>query len=74
MPRFIVERTFDDPLEDAALQALMTRMGPCFEIYKVQWVRSNLSSDRKRMVCEYDAADAERALGARRGGRELERV
>jgi hypothetical protein len=28
-------------------------------VYRVVWNRSPISSDRKRMVCEYEAADAE---------------
>lgn len=59
MTRIIVERNFDSPVTDAALKSVMDRMGPCLEIYKVKWVRSHLATDRKRMMCEYDAADAE---------------
>jgi hypothetical protein len=59
MPRIIVERNFDSPVTDESLKSLMERMGPCLEIYKVKWVRSHLATDRKRMMCEYDAADAE---------------
>lgn len=59
MPRIIVERNFDIPVTDESLKSLMERMGPCLEIYKVKWVRSHLATDRKRMMCEYDAADAE---------------
>ena len=59
MPRIIVERNFDSAVTDDALKAVMERMGPCLEIYKVKWVRSHLATDRKRMMCEYDAADAE---------------
>ncbi len=59
MPRFVVERTFDPPLEQDELEATERRMAPCLEIYGVQWIRSTWSADRRRMVCEYDAADAE---------------
>ncbi len=31
----------------------------CLEVYQVRWKRSLLSTDRRRMVCEYEAADAE---------------
>jgi hypothetical protein len=59
MPKIIVERTFEEAFTDGAIAKVMARMTACFETYNVTWVRSSLSADRKRMVCEYDAADAE---------------
>ena len=58
MPRFIVERTFEQPLTEEALDQTAQRMGQCLDLYGVRWVRSFWSSDRRRMVCEYEAADA----------------
>jgi hypothetical protein len=58
MPRFIVERSFDPPLTPEELSAIEARMGPCLELYRVHWLRSYWSEDRRRMVCEYEAADA----------------
>ena len=66
MSRIIVERTFPEPFSDAELQATMERMGPCLKIYNVTWLRSCLSTDRRRMVCEYDAADAESVRAVQR--------
>ena len=57
MTRIIVERTFEAPLTKDALHAVETRMAPCLDLYGVRWIRSRLSSDRKRMICEYEAAD-----------------
>jgi hypothetical protein len=57
MPRVIVERTFDPPMTDAELEAVQARLAPCLDLYNVRWVRSRWSSDRRRMICEYDAAD-----------------
>jgi hypothetical protein len=57
MPRVIVERTFEPPLTDAELRAVEARMAPCLELYRVHWVRSRASDDRRRMICEYDAPD-----------------
>ncbi|HTD05323.1 nickel-binding protein [Undibacterium sp.] len=59
MSRIIVERNFDTSQSDADMAKVADRERPCLEVYKVQWKRSLLSTDRKRMVCEYDAADAE---------------
>ncbi|MDN3562981.1 DUF4242 domain-containing protein [Paeniroseomonas aquatica] len=58
MPRFIVERTFEPPLTPEDLHGVEGRMAPCLELYRVQWLRSYWSEDRRRMVCEYEAADA----------------
>jgi hypothetical protein len=57
MTRIIVERTFEAPLTVDELRAVETRMAPCLDLYGVRWIRSRLSSDRKRMICEYEAAD-----------------
>ena len=57
MPRVIVERTFETPLTQQELEATEARMAPCLDLYNVRWVRSYWSADRRRMVCEYDAAD-----------------
>jgi len=59
MPHIVVERTFDAPLTDADIQAAIARLTPCAKIYNVTWVRSFLSPDKRRMICEYEAADAE---------------
>lgn len=59
MAYVIVERTFESPLTDEQIEAAMQRMGPCLEQYGVRWIRSFLSKDRRRDVCEYEAADAE---------------
>ena len=59
MPRVIVERSFDPPLTTEELRAVEERMAPCLDLYRVQWLRSLWSADRRRMICEYEAADAE---------------
>lgn len=57
MPHIIVERSFDTPLTQEELDAVEVRMAPCLDLYNVRWIRSFWSADRKRMICEYDAAD-----------------
>ncbi len=66
MAHVIVERTFDPPLTVQELQAVEQRMAPCLDLYGVQWVRSYWSSDRRRMICEYEAADAESVRAVQR--------
>ncbi|HXY05213.1 MAG TPA: nickel-binding protein [Burkholderiaceae bacterium] len=62
----IVERRFEPPISEAELQAVVERMTPCLEVYGVTWRRSFLSGDRRRMLCEYDAADAESVRSVQR--------
>lgn len=57
MSRIIVERSFETPLTEAELKAVEARMAPCLDLYNVRWIRSYWSADRRRMICEYDAAD-----------------
>ena len=35
------------------------RLDPCLAAHDVRWLRSYLSLDRRRMICEFEAADAE---------------
>ncbi len=59
MPRIMVERSFDPPFTQGDLDAVSERMGGCLELYGVRWIRSHYSTDRRRMVCEYEAPDAQ---------------
>lgn len=59
MARIIVERTFDPPISQEAMDATSQRVGNCLDLYGVRWVGSHVSTDRRRMVCVYEAADAQ---------------
>ena len=59
MSRIIVERNFDSPPSEADLNAAAIRERPCLAAYGVTWRRSLFSTDRMRMICEYDGPDAE---------------
>ena len=59
MACIIVERTFERPPSVEDMTAAGIRERPCLELYGVAWRRSVLSTDRLRMVCQYDAPDAE---------------
>jgi hypothetical protein len=75
MPRIVVERIFDRPPSDEDLTAAGLRERPCLDIYGVAWRRSLLSADRLRMVCEYEAPDAESVRKVQReAGNEFDRV
>ena len=75
MTRLIVERAFEKPLGKAEHKAAEQRLGPCLEAHNVQWIRSYLSTDRCRMICEYEAPDAEAVrIANRSAGVSFDRV
>lgn len=57
--RIVVERSFGVPQSDEDMRRVADRERPCLEAYQATWRRSVVSADRKRMFCEYEAADAE---------------
>ena len=71
MSKIIVERRFAAPITDPDLVAFAARQQNCLDIHRVTYRRSLLSQDRQRMICEYDAPDAE---SVRRVQREAEGV
>jgi hypothetical protein len=75
MARIVVERNFDTPQSDADMAAVADRERPCLAIYNVSWKRSLIASDRRRLVCEYEAADAETVRRVQReAGAQFDRV
>jgi Nickel responsive protein SCO4226-like len=65
-PNVVVERTFDSPVEFAAIAAKATAGAGCFELHRVKHARSFFALDRKRMLCFYAAPDAESVRIAQR--------
>lgn len=59
MARLISELTFDEPLTDEDHERESERLDPCLERYGARWRRTYLSADRRRMICEFEAPDAE---------------
>jgi hypothetical protein len=75
MPRIVVERIFEIPQTDEQMQAVADRERPCLAASHATWRRSLISADRKRMICEYEAADAETMRRIEReAGAQFERV
>ena len=58
-PNVLVERSFTSPALFEKVHALEEAKGWCLEQHRVRWVRSYLSSDGRRMLCLYQAPDAE---------------
>ncbi len=59
MAILIVEQTFEVPLTDEEHDRAANRLDPCLEQHGARWMRSYLAADRLRMVCEFEAPDAE---------------
>ena len=55
----MVERKFDEANSFDDLQAQEDGFAWCAEQHQVTFIRSYFSKDRKRMICEYEAPDAE---------------
>lgn len=62
----VVERAFDEPASIESLQAQEDAKRWCLDVHHVTFVRTFFSSDRKRMICLYQAPDAESVRAAQR--------
>lgn len=58
-PNVAVERSWDEPVEMAEIQAIEDNGAWCLDAHTVKFVRTYFSSERKRMICLYKAPDAE---------------
>jgi hypothetical protein len=60
----VLERIFDEPLTADDVRRMASEMS-CLELYRVKPVRSYLMPDGRRLVCVFQAPDAEalRAVG-----------
>ncbi|MBI4780834.1 MAG: DUF4242 domain-containing protein [Oscillatoriophycideae cyanobacterium NC_groundwater_1537_Pr4_S-0.65um_50_18] len=59
MSLVIAETNADPPLTDEVLFDNYRRVEPCLTARNIRWHRSFLSSDRHRMICVFEAPDAE---------------
>jgi len=55
----LVERTFGEPVHFADIQEQEERGAWCLDLHDVRFVHTFFSSDRQRMICIYEAPDAE---------------
>ncbi|MCA9773972.1 MAG: DUF4242 domain-containing protein [Myxococcales bacterium] len=75
MELVIVERAFGEPVEFQSLQDLEDKAAWCLELHGVRFLRTFLSSDGRRMICLYEAPDAEAVRKSQRtAGLPFERV
>src|SRR4030095_3583838 len=59
-----LERDFDPPFTPGGVNRLMDKYGWCFDLYKVDWQLSCLSTDGTHMLCWFKGPDAEAARNA----------
>ena len=59
MAHIVLEQSFAEPLSDAAWGEMSKRLDPCLDVHRGTWVRSYFAADRKRIICEFEAPDAE---------------
>jgi hypothetical protein len=55
----LVERQFNEPVAFEDIQAQEDRASHCLKMHRVRFLRSYFSTDRRRMVCLYEAPDVE---------------
>lgn len=66
MAKVIVETLFDQPITEEVMQANDERALPCLKARDAHWCYSLLSTNRCRMICTFDAPDAESVRDAYR--------
>jgi hypothetical protein len=75
MARVLVDQVFAEPFTDERYAAFAKKVDPCVEVRHGLWRRSSLAVDKLRMVCEFEAPDAESVRDAYRvAGVPYERV
>jgi hypothetical protein len=62
----LVERSFDDPVTLQDIQLIEDAGISCLETRNVRFIRTFFSADQKRMICLYQAPDAESVRQAQR--------
>jgi hypothetical protein len=59
MAILVLEQTFETPVTPEELNDSAKRFDRCLEQHGARWMRSYISKDRRRVICEFEAADAE---------------
>jgi uncharacterized protein DUF4242 len=75
MARIVAEQLFQEPLTDERYAEFSKKLDPCLQVRNGMWRRSALSTDRHRLLCEFEAPDAEAVRDAfRNSGIAYERI
>ena len=59
MSTVVVERAFAEPVAFEEIQAIEERGAWCLDAHGVRFLRTYFARDRRRMICLYEAPDAE---------------
>jgi len=59
MEHVVVVRSFAEPVVFADVQAMEDKFAWCLDIRNIRFLHSYFSIDRRRMICVYEAPDAE---------------
>jgi hypothetical protein len=59
MAILVLEQTFEKAMTAQDLRDAAQRLDKCLAAHGARWMRSYLSKDRMRMICEFEAGDAE---------------
>jgi len=66
IPNVLVERSFDQPVLLEQIESIEDAGAWCLQAHHVKSARTFFSADRKRMLCLYEAPDAESVRHAQR--------
>lgn len=59
MVRVLVEKIFESPISQEKWNQDIAIGIPCHNAHNVRWIRSMMSRDRSRAICEFEAPDAD---------------
>jgi hypothetical protein len=59
MSTILLIREFDQGIDRKGVKAMAMSSGECFGLYNIDWKESFLSDGGRRMVCHFEAPDAE---------------
>ena len=59
MSILIVEQHFTEPVSEEQYDIWANRADPCLEARGARWMRSYISRDRRHILCEFEAPDAD---------------
>jgi hypothetical protein len=75
MELVLAERIFPEPVDLTEIREAVKNSGSCLDLHQVRYLQSYLSYDRLRMVCLFEAPDAESVrIASRKVGIPFERV
>ena len=66
LPNVLVNRSFQQPVTFEEISAAASAGAGCFRMHRVRYSRTFFSLDRRRMLCLYEAPDAESVRIAQR--------